>query len=439
MNRRSFMRMAAGGSVALAAIGHAEPFAVTEIGSEDNLYPRWKKLDDTIRTWWENDLHRADETAIRNDPKQTLIFLPFPYSSGGGSQAAFPEIYGWDTQFINLALIAHGRTDIVRWHILDQLSMIDRFGKVLNGNRTFYVSRGQPPLLPWSVQNYLVAKQDDELAIRAYPSLEREYTEYWNGAGHTTPIGLSTCRDSGLNDGLSGAEAAECESGLDFTPIFGGDVRRCVPLHINASLVRYAQVMAELAERFGWREKAAIWRAQADERARRINQCCWEEKEGFYFEYDYVSGQRLPYYSLNGFWPLWSGVASKEQAKRVVQHLKMFDRPFGLTFTDKDYPNPHGRFGALEWAYPESWPPQQIIVTVALQRYGFNQEANSVSRRYIANVVGTWEKTGQTWERYNGVSGGNHVPLERADPAPLHGFSSASAVVVGRIVFASQA
>jgi alpha,alpha-trehalase len=203
--------------------------------------------------------------------------------------------------------------------------------------------------------------------------------------------------------------------------------------------VRYAQVMSELAERFGWREKAAIWRAQADERARRINQCCWEEKEGFYFEYDYVSGQRLPYYSLNGFWPLWSGVASKEQAKRVVQHLKMFDRPFGLTFTDKDYPNPHGRFGALEWAYPESWPPQQIIVTVALQRYGFNQEANSVSRRYIANVVGTWEKTGQTWERYNGVSGGNHVPLERADPAPLHGFSSASAVVVGRIVFASQA
>jgi alpha,alpha-trehalase len=439
MNRRSFIRMAAGTSVALAtALGHSEQAASSNPDSRDDLYARWKKLDDTIRTWWDGDLHQADETAIRNDPKKTLIFLPFPYSSGGGSQAAFPEIYGWDTQFIDLALLAHGRTDIVRWQILDQLSMIDRFGKVLNGNRTFYLGRGQPPLLPWSVQNYLLAKQDEDLAIRAYPSLEREYTGYWCGPDHSTPIGLSTCRDTGSKDGLSAEEDAECESGLDFTPIFGGDVRRCVPLHINTSLVRYAQVMAGLAERFGWKDKAASWRKQSDERAQRIDKYCWDEKEGFYFEYDYVSGRRLPYYSLNGFWPLWAGIASTEQARRVVEHLDKFDRPFGLTFTDRDYPNPHGHFGALEWAYPESWPPQQILVALALQRYGFSEQARSVSRRYISNVVTTWEKTGMTWERYNGVSGGNRVPLERADPAPLHGFSSASAVVVGRIVFAAQ-
>src|ERR1700754_3466770 len=162
MNRRSFVTMAAASAFALSSgKGFAEP-------ETDPLYPRWKKLDDTIRTWWDGDLHKADEEAIRNDPKKTLLFLPFPYSSGGGSEEKFPEIYGWDTQFINLALLAHDRADIVRWHILDQLSMIDRFGKVLNGNRSFYVGRGQPPLLPWSVQNYLAAKQDDEIAMRAY-------------------------------------------------------------------------------------------------------------------------------------------------------------------------------------------------------------------------------------------------------------------------------
>jgi alpha,alpha-trehalase len=436
MNRRAFVNMAIAGSLALATgIGRGDTAASACQDSTEGIFSRWKKLDDNVRTWWEGDLHRADESAIRNDPKKTLLFLPYPYSSGGGSQSKFPEIYGWDTQFINLALLAHGRADIVRWQILDQLSMIDRFGKVLNGNRTFYLGRGQPPLLPWSVQNYLAAKQDDELAIRAYPSLEREYVEYWNGAAHATPIGLSTCRDESGLDGLSPAEASECEAGLDFTPIFDGDVRRCVPLHINTALVRYAEVMASLADRFGWKQKAAVWKSQAVQRTERINRYCWDEQEGFYFEYDYVRKKRLPYYSLNAFWALWSGVASKEQARRVVDHLKLFDRPYGLTFTDKDYPNPHANYRALEWAYPEAWPPQQIIAALALQQYGYQSQARAVSSRYIQNVVTTWEKTGQTWERYNAVSGGHKVPLEREDPAPLHGFSSAAVVVVGRVAF----
>jgi alpha,alpha-trehalase len=431
VNRRSFISMAAASAIALSSSkGFGEGSQ-----TQDPLYPRWKKLDDAIRTWWDGDLHRADEEAIRNDPKKTLIFLPFPYSSAGGSESKFPELYGWDTQFINLALLEHDRPDIVRWHILDQLTMIDRFGRVLNGNRTFYLGRGQPPMLPWSVKNYLAKHWDEELAIRVYPSLENEYRNYWEGAEHQTPIGLSTCRDLGSNDGLHGAEAAECEAGLDFTPIFGGDVRRCVPIHVNASLVIYAQTMAMLADRYGWKDKAASWRKEADERSHRINQYCWDEKQGFYFEYDYIAKKQLPCYSLNGFWPLWAGIASKEQAQRVVDHLKMFDKPYGLTFTDKDYPNPHPRFAALEWAYPEVWPPQQIIVALGLERYGFQSQAKEVSRRYLDNVVTTWEKTGLTWERYNGVEGGHIVPLERAQPAPLHGFSSAAAVVVGRVVF----
>jgi alpha,alpha-trehalase len=85
--------------------------------------------------------------------------------------------------------------------------------------------------------------------------------------------------------------------------------------------------------------------------------------------------------------------------------------------------------------YPEAWPPQQIIAAMALQRHGYQTQARDVSRRYIGNVVTTWEKTGLLWERYNGVDGGHLVPLERHEFRPLHGFTSASAVVVGRIAF----
>jgi alpha,alpha-trehalase len=402
--------------------------------ADAGLKARWQKLDDAIRGWWNSDLRKADEEAIRDDPKKTLLFLSFPYISGGGSESAFPEIYGWDTQFTNLALLKHGRTDIVRWHILDQLSQIDRFGMVLNGNRSFYISRGQPPLLAWSVENYLNATGDEEFALHAYPSLVAEYTKYWNGPSHQTPIGLSTCRDSGSAD-LTPPLAAECESGLDFTPIFDGDVRRCVPIHINVALVCYARVLALLADRFGWHQKAEAWRMEAQQRVDRINKYCWDESQGCYFEYDYVRQKRLPYYSLNVFWPLWQGIASASQARRVVSHLEIFDHPYGLTFTDRDYPSPHPEFAVNEWAYPEAWPPQQIVVGMALERYGYPDKAREVSRKYIANMVATWEQTGHLWERYNAIAGGHDVPIERQPARPLHGFTSASAVVVGRIAF----
>ena len=61
--------------------------------------------------------------------------------------------------------------------------------------------------------------------------------------------------------------------------------------------------------------------------------------------------------------------------------------------------------------------------------------AREVSRRFMANVITTWENTGLTWERYDGVAGGHNVPVERDKAQPLHGFTSASAVVVGRIAF----
>jgi alpha,alpha-trehalase len=438
MTRRSFVTMAAAGAVGMAAApGFGAPSfagAMETTAGQDDLKDRWQKLDDAIRGWWDGDLRHANEEDIRNDPKKTLLYLPYPYISGGGSESAFPEIYGWDTQFTNIALIDHGRLDIVRWHILDQLFQIDRYGMVLNGNRSFYISRGQPPLLAMSVENYLNATKNDELAVRAYPSLENEYTNYWNGPAHLTPIGLSTCRDSG-SETLSPPLAAECESGLDFTPIFDGDVRRCVPIHVNVALVRHARVLAMLAERFGWHEKAEGWRKEARQRADRINEYCWDDKLGCYFEYDYVRKQRLPFYSLNAFWPLWEGIASDAQARRVADRLEMFNRPHGLTFTDKDYPSPHPEYAANEWAYPEAWPPQQIVVGMALQRYGYRDKAREVSRRYIANMVETWESTGHLWERYNAVDGGHTVPVERQPPRPLHGFTSASAVVVGRIAF----
>ena len=52
------------------------------------LEARWRDLDAQIRTWWDGDLHRATEAEIAADPKGTLLYLPHPYSSAAGAEAA---------------------------------------------------------------------------------------------------------------------------------------------------------------------------------------------------------------------------------------------------------------------------------------------------------------------------------------------------------------
>ena len=156
---------------------------------------RWQALDDQIRDWWDEDLVTAREADIRADADGTLLFLPHPYSTAAGTGTAYPEMYGWDTYFINLGLLAHERQDLMRNHILNQLSMIDRFGMVLNGNRTFYRTRSQPPLLPDSIWRYFQATDDADLLHLAYPLLKKEFSSYWCAPHHQTPTGLATNRD----------------------------------------------------------------------------------------------------------------------------------------------------------------------------------------------------------------------------------------------------
>jgi alpha,alpha-trehalase len=174
------------------------------------LRKHWHELDTTIRDWWDADLHRAQEDELR-DPAQnvvwytddehrkmegkdpgrdsgTLLFLPYPYVTGGGSESSFPEMYCWDIFFINQALLLHGRPDIVRNHILNQLFMIERFGMVLNGNRTYYLPRSQTPLLAESIRRYHRFVADRDLLAMAYPLLKREYQKYW-----TAPHPSSDC------------------------------------------------------------------------------------------------------------------------------------------------------------------------------------------------------------------------------------------------------
>ncbi len=419
---------------------------------------RWEAVDRLIRSWWDADTrcareeeicnselggawfldeeHRAQEQTGRAAEAHTLLYLPFPYISAGGSESAFPEMYCWDIHFINRALLLHGRRDIVRHHILNHLFMIERYGMVLNGNRTYYVTRSQTPLLADSVVAFARTEPDRELLMLAYPTLKKEYEGYWTASHHQTPTGLATHRDMG-DSRLRPELAAEAES-LDFTPIYDGDVRNCVPLQLNCALVRYEENLAWIASMVGCDKDADGWRSKAEQRKSRIREYCWDSAAGFFFEYNYARTVRLPYWSLGAYWTLWAGVANAEEARRLVQHLARFSGSYGLTQTDAAYPSPHPEFSWLQWGYPCAWAPSQMIVVEGLDRYGYRSEAEDVARRYLRCLLDEYDRTGKFWEKYNGVEGTANVPRERTPSVPLHGWTTAAVAWLGHRLFCDE-
>lgn len=393
----------------------------------------WRALDTKIRGWWEQDRHTAGEEDVRRDPEGTLLFLPHPYITPGGAEKAFPEIYGWDTYYVNCALLAHDRADLARDNIRNQLFQIERFGMTLNGNRTWYRTRSQPPLWAEGVWRYFEATGDEDLLLQAYPLLKREYLGYWCADHHATPVGLATNRDIGETD--APRLHAESETGLDFYAGYGGDVRRCAPLITNCILVNFARNLGRMARALHRPpDEAAAWERLAEERAALIRLHHWSEAAACFLEYNFVSRRHVPVWSLNAYWPLWAGVATDAQAASMLEHLTRFRQPHGLSFTDIAYPSPHPEFTWLQWGHPAGWPPAQIMVAEALARHGFAAAAHGPAADFLALQLRLFEDTGKLWEKYNVADGNLTFAKERYDVPPLRGWASASVVLLGRFL-----
>ena len=77
-------------------------------------------------------------------PAEGLLYLPNPYVVPGGR---FNEMYGWDSYFILLGLEADHREALAKGMVDNFLFEIEHYGAVLNANRTYYLTRSQPPFL----------------------------------------------------------------------------------------------------------------------------------------------------------------------------------------------------------------------------------------------------------------------------------------------------
>jgi alpha,alpha-trehalase len=466
MNRREFLARASG-TLALTARVSSASDARSPDGTQSSRRPdesKWALLDEQIRGEWTAYTSHATEAEIRSDRYGEVIFLPFPYVSPTSPGSVYRFMFGWDTDFVSRALMAHGIFDQARNHILNYLFMIDRYGYMPNANAASLLTRSQTPLVADTLWRYYSKTKDRDLLNRAYPHLKRNYHSYWTASHHQTPIGLATNRDLG-DPHLPPELAAEAEVGLDWTPIYDGDVRRCVPLVTNCALVRYARSLANIAIALGEEREARMFNQDAGRRAARIRQYCWSDEAQFFLEYDFVTNRQLPYKSDCALWTLWAGVASHAQAKSLVGSLHQIEHPFGLASTDRPYPPPRpakdygaicrlapnglpseqkpeeaiGGDSPLQWMYPAGWAPSHLIAVEGLDNYGYASEAARVASSFLGAMVQQHESTGHLWEKYNVVDGSIVLPNARCGNIWMQGWTAAAAVLLGRRVFRREA
>jgi len=178
-------------------------------------------------------------------------------------------------------------------------------------------------------------------------------------------------------------------------------------LDLNCMLVMEADALAQMAETLSLREEAEEWRRDAQRRRQQINVTFWDEQTGFYYHvsrdkhtFSHQSENDLKRMEIIGFLPLWAGIASPEQAGRLVDHLtdeRKFWRPFGIPSlaADDPYYNDKGYWNGPVWV---QW---NYLIMRGLINYGYNQEATELVGRVARGMIEQLKKDHNFWEFYS--------------------------------------
>jgi alpha,alpha-trehalase len=371
-----------------------------------------------------------------------LLYLPLPYVVPGGR---FNEMYGWDSFFIQMGLLRDGEFALAKDLADNFVYEIRHYGKILNANRTYYLTRSQPPFLTQMVLAVYRKTQDRDWLARAWPAVE-QYYKYWTAEPHLTPeTGLSRYYDLGegpapevvsseldrrgrtdydrvlqyfqthrvteydpsqfydskhnrLTALFYKGDRSMRESGFDpsnrFGP-FGADIIHYNPVCLNTLLYLMEMESSQILEVLGRHEDAELWVARARKRAEKINRLMWDAGQGLYFDYNFEHRVVRKYPFLTTFYPLWAGIASADQAARVAANLPFFERPGGLQTSTRQTGN--------QWDAPFGWAPLEWIAVQGLRRYGYQAEADRIATKFLSLVLHEYAKHGVIVEKYDVV------------------------------------
>lgn len=405
--------------------------------------------------------------------KQGLLTLKLnngegvPYVVPGGR---FNEMYGWDSYFHVLGTIADQKFDLARGMVDNFVYEINHYHKVLNANRTYYLSRSQPPFLTSMIRAvHEILPKDENTKKWLKESLLaaiKEYETVWMGKDRLTSIGLSRYAgfDQGIppevepghfrhildpyakKHGISSGELivkfnkneikdqglieffhhdrAVRESGHDTTYRWrvGSHDKASdfVTVDLNSLLYKYEMDLAHLLKKeFSGKlnhHTSKKFLAAANKRKLLIRKFLWNKKQGLFFDYNWRTKSLSGYLSATTLYPLWAGdLLTKEEAKALVKKsLGELEEAGGLAATSKaSLDSVDGIKEERQWDYPNGWAPHQIIAWQGLKAHGFETEAHRLAYRWLFMITkNAMDYHGTIPEKYNVVTRSHKVFAE---------------------------
>ncbi|MGF6545080.1 alpha,alpha-trehalase [Paraburkholderia youngii] len=383
-------------------------------------------------------------------PARTLSLLPLP-SSYIVPGDRFDEIYYWDSYFILLGLDASGQRALVDDELNNFSTLIDRYGHIPNGNRTYYLSRSQPPFFAQMVQ--LVArKEGDQVYARYLPELRREYAYWMAGSDHLSPGNAArhlvrladgtllnrywderaAPRDESYREDVMTAQQipqrdaqdlwrnlrAGGETGWDFSSRWFADgrtlatidVTSLVPVDLNCLMVELERALAKAYRVTGDAGHAENLELRARVRADAIRRMLWDPQLHAFADYDFVHRTLTHRLTAATVYPLYTGVATRNDAREVAQTIRRdLLRPGGLATTQANT--------GQQWDEPNGWAPLQYLAVIGLRRYSEPELARDIATRWIRTNVAYYQRTGKLVEKYDvdasdKSAGGGEYPLQ---------------------------
>ena len=379
-------------------------------------------------------------------PHASLLQLPHPYVVPGGR---FGEMYYWDSYFTMIGLACTGKDELVRGMLDNFAYLIDTFGHVPNGTRTYYLSRSQPPLFAAMVE---LAEARCGIDAREHLSqLHQEHAYWMDGTDDLCPGKVyrrvvrlpdgkllnrywddrdSPREESWLEDvttaHASGREPADvyrniraaCESGWDFssrwlceapqtaaaegaTPERGESapslasicITDLAPVDLNAFLYQLELKISQVARKDGNAKLADRFQGFAQQRKAAVLETMWDASQGAFFDYDWRTQRRRSALTAATAAPLFAGMVDPSHADAVAATLQARLLAHGGLATTESRSD-------QQWDRPNGWAPLQWLAIEGLRKYGHDSLAKTIAHRWLDTVAALYEREGKLVEKY---------------------------------------
>lgn len=335
-----------------------------------------------------------------------------------------------------LGLAESGREDLLKCMADNFAWMIENYGHIPNGNRTYYLSRSQPPVFALMVELF---EEDGVRGARRYlDHLKMEYAFWMDGAESLAlnqayrhvvrmPDGSllnrywddrDTPRDESWLEDVETAKhsgrppnevyrdlRAGAASGWDYSSRWLRDAGRLasirttqfIPIDLNAFLYKLESAIANISALKGERDTEALFRQKASDRRAAVNHYLWDDENGCYRDYDWRR-EEMALFSAASIVPLYVGMANHEQADRLANVVRSrLLTPGGIMATEYET--------GEQWDKPNGWAPLQWMAIQGFKRYGDDMLGDEIAHNWLKTVNHFYQEHHKLIEKYH-ISGG---------------------------------